>query len=270
MKNLLTRLAGIAFVVAGVAGLVFCVVSIVALASAEKRVEKALVTQIDLLDRTVTTTGEGLDVADRTLAQAVSAVQALEGTAAGLGEAMQGAMPTLDAAALVLGDQLPATIRATQQTLSSVATSAKAVDDIMAALATVPLLRLDIYSPEVPLYRGVEQVAASLDGIPESMVQAGSGLTAAGDSLELIQREIDTMSTGVGAIAASLGETQAVLREYQDMIVELQRMVDTVREGLPTWLRWARLGITLVLVWLGIAQLAIITQGWELIGRSRQ
>jgi uncharacterized YccA/Bax inhibitor family protein len=81
---------------------------------------------------------------------------------------------------------------------------------------------------------------------------------------------MNSMSTGVGAIAASLGEAQAVLREYQDMVGELQRMVNTVREGLPTWLRWVRLGLSLTLVWLGIAQLAIITQGWELIGRSRK
>lgn len=270
MKNVLTRLAGIALVVAGIAGLVFCVVAIVALARAEKRVETALMSQVDLLDRALTATAEGLVVADTTLTQAAGATQALEGTVAGLGRAMQGATPTLDAVAELLGDQLPATIQSTQRTLSSVATSARAVDDVLAALATVPLLRLDAYSPDVPLYRGVEDVVASLDGIPQSLRQAQSGLAAAGASLESVQGEIGAMGGTVGAIATSLSEAQTVLRQYQGIVADLQDMVTRVRNGLPTWLRWTRLAISLVLVWLGIAQVAIITQGWELIGRSRK
>jgi hypothetical protein len=31
-----------------------------------------------------------------------------------------------------------------------------------------------------------------------------------------------------------------------------------------------RLGLSLVLIWLGIAQIALITQGWELLAHSRK
>jgi hypothetical protein len=31
-----------------------------------------------------------------------------------------------------------------------------------------------------------------------------------------------------------------------------------------------RLALSLALVWLGLAQIGLLTQGWELIGRSRR
>jgi hypothetical protein len=39
---------------------------------------------------------------------------------------------------------------------------------------------------------------------------------------------------------------------------------------LPGWLSVIRLGISLMLIWLGIAQIGLLTQGWELIQRSRK
>jgi hypothetical protein len=44
--------------------------------------------------------------------------------------------------------------------------------------------------------------------------------------------------------------------------------VTNARDNLPEWLRWARFGLSLVLIWLGIAQLGLLTQGWELVRRS--
>lgn len=49
----------------------------------------------------------------------------------------------------------------------------------------------------------------------------------------------------------------------------MQGIVAMLQEGLPRWLAWMRLGFSLVLIWLGIAQIGLLTQGWELMGRGR-
>ena len=67
-----------------------------------------------------------------------------------------------------------------------------------------------------------------------------------------------------------LGDAQGILTQYEGVIGDLEGVILAVRNGLPTWVRWLRLGLSLALVWLGISQIALITQGWEIIGRSRK
>jgi hypothetical protein len=77
------------------------------------------------------------------------------------------------------------------------------------------------------------------------------------------------MASQIGEIASGVDDAQAVLSQYQDIVTDLQGQVVKVREGLPTWLRWIRIGLSLTLLWLGIAQIGLISQGWELIVHSR-
>ena len=137
-------------------------------------------------------------------------------------------------------------------------------------VTTIPLLGLDRYDPEVPLSEGVMEVASSLDGIPRSLSKAQEGLVSASDSLETMQTEIDGLSGEVGQIGMTLEGSRAVIQEYQAVVAEMQGMVSMVQQGLPQWLNWARWGLWLLLIWLGIAQFGLITQGWELVARSRR
>ena len=78
------------------------------------------------------------------------------------------------------------------------------------------------------------------------------------------------MAAGISEITTSLENSRDIVAQYQDVVADLQSLVTTVRQGLPDWLRWLRLGLSLVLIWLGIAQIGLFAQGWELIGRSRK
>jgi hypothetical protein len=269
MGRILVRLAGIALIVAGVAGLVFSVGGIVVVGRVERQIQTAAMEQLDLIDRMLSTTAEGLALAETSLAQAVDTVGSLETTMAGVGQAVEDSVPMVNSVAELLGEQLPATIAATQDTLRSVAQSAQLVDDLLAVLTSIPFLGLERYNPEVPLYQGLADVADSLNDVPQSLVNAQGGMITAGSNLEELKGELDVMAAGVGGIATSLEGTGEVLAAYQDVVVDLQGLVDTVRRGLPQWLRWLRLAVSLALAWLGVAQIALLTQGWELVGRSR-
>lgn len=270
MKRILTRIAGIALVSAGIAGLVFAIVGLVVLARVEQNVESTVMEQVRLLDRALAATAEGLVLAEDSLAQAGEAIGALESTLVGAGQTIGDAVPMVDSLAELLGEQLPATVETTQQTLRSVATSANLVDDALAVVTSIPFLGLERYNPEVPLHLGLEEVASSLDEIPASLGMGQEGLTSASGNLEGLQAELTTMAGSIRQTAMSLEGAQSVLTQYQEVVADLQTLVASVREGLPGWLRWLRLGLSLALVWLGVAQIGLITQGWELIGRSRR
>ena len=270
MKRTLTGIVGVVLIIAGLAGLVFAGLGLVAVARAEQQVETMLMEQVDLMDRALAATADGLVVADATLTQAVAAMSGLEALTDGLELAIDGTAPTLDAVAEMLGDQLPATIRITQDTLETIAETTQMVDTFLGIVTSIPLLGLDRYNPEVPLSSGVLEVASSLDGIPRSLSQAQAGLISASDNLESMQTGVAGMASEVGQIVASLEASKMVIQEYRTVVADMQGLVVTVRQGLPDWLRWGRWGLSLILIWLGIAQLGLITQGWELLARSRR
>jgi ABC-type transporter Mla subunit MlaD len=270
MRRTLSRAAGYALMVAGAGGLIFSIVGLVVLGEVQRSIETSVVENVELVGDALAATSEGLALAESSLAQATSTIEALAGTAAGTSEAMGGTVSTLDAVAEFLGEQLPATVRTTQATLMSAATSAKLVDDALAFITNIPFLGTSQYNPEVPLHQGLEEIAASLNGLPDSLGTVHDGLVAATGDLQGVGDDLQLMAGEIEEIATSVESSQSVLVQYRDVVAGLQDLVASVQEGLPNWLLWLRLGLSLVLIWLGIAQIGLLTQGWDLIGRGRE
>jgi hypothetical protein len=270
MKRILTRIIGILLVISGILGLVFAVVALFGLVQVQRQMETAIQQQMEMIDRTLVATADGLKVAETSVAQANDTVASLQSVVSGVGKAMGDTVPMVDGVSQLLGNQLPATIESTQSTLSGVAKSAKVIDNVLQVLTAIPFLSIERYNPDVPLSQGVQDVSDSLTDIPTSLKQSAQGLAAAGDSLQAAQGEVNRMADSVGQITTSLDTARGVVVQYQGVVGDLQKMITAVRQGLPRWLTYLRWGISLILLWLGIVQFALITQGWELIGRSRK
>ncbi len=270
MGRLMTRAIGIALIIAGLAGLVFSVGGLFVLLRVEKTVLSAAQEQVSLVDQALSATSDGLDIAEASLAQSVATIKTLEITVHGVGDTVGSSVPAVESIATLVGVQLPATIDTTRETLESVAASAQTIDDLLAVMSATPFLGVDEYSPDVPLSQGFQDIATSLDGIPESLVLAGEQLLATNENLASLEDSLDTMATDIGQIASSVGEAQSVLEQYKDVVSQIRSSVSWVSSVLPSTVHWLRLGLSLLLIWLGIAQFALITQGWELVGRSRR
>jgi len=266
IKRILALSAGIALIIAGIAGLVFSIGGLVVLPRLERQVDAVAAEQLEVLDRALAATLDGLITAETSLEQAVEAVDALEGVMVDVGLAINDTAPILDVAAELLGEQLPATINATQETLTSVATSAQLVDDILGVISVIPFLGTDRYNPDVSLHQGFQDVSDGLDGIPELLLTAGEGLSAGTESLQDVEKGFAAMGQSIGATTTSLESAQTVLNDYQQIVTDLHATLLSVSDSLPGWLRALRWGLTLALIWLGVAQIALITQGWELLG----
>ena len=267
IRRILAFSTGVALIVAGIAGLACSIGGLVVLPRLERQVETAAAEQLDVLDHALNTTLEGLITAETAMVQAAEAVDSLEAIMAGVGLAIDDTAPILDVAAELLGEQLPSTIQATQETLSAVATSARLVDDILGVISVIPFLGTDRYNPDVPLHQGFQDVADGLDGIPEMLLAAGEDLSAGAESLDEIKEGFAAMGQGISETTTSLESAQTVLQDYQTIVGDLEGTLSSVRASLPGWLRTLRWVFTLGLVWFGIAQIGLMTQGWELIGR---
>lgn len=269
MKPIYQRISGIALMIAGVMGILLVIAGIIFTVRVGPRVEASASESLELVDRTLLTTEEGLVLAEDSLAQVVDTVESLEVTMANVGQTIYGTVPLVDSVADLLGERLTETIKATQDTLLSVAKSAKLVDNVLSIVTAIPFIGTDRYQPEDPLHVGIEKVITSLDEIPDSLGAAQEDLTSSSGKLDALQDDFTAMADNIGQIATSLESAQAVLAEYRDNVTDLQEQVSSVRQGLPVGLRWLGIVFTFVLVWLGIAQIGSLIQGWELIQRSR-
>ena len=268
IKRIFAFSAGLALIMAGILGLALSIGGLIVLPRLERQVETVALQQIEVLDRALVATLDGLITAKTSLLQAGEAADTLEGIMAGVGDAMDDTIPVVDIAAELLNEQLPSTIETTQEALTSVAASAQLVDDVLAAISAIPFLGADRYSPEVPLQQGFQDVSDSLDGIPGLLLTAGEGLSAGTESLQDVEQGFAAMGETIGQTTTSLDSAQTVLEDYQQVVGDLQGTLSYVGESLPEWLRVIRWSLTLVLIWLGVAQLGLITQGWELLRRS--
>jgi len=268
-KRILAAVAGVVLIVAGLAGLVFSIVGLVAVARVEPRVEARLTEQITRVDQALLATKDGLITADGLLSTATDLAGSLQETTSYAGKTLQDGVYALEMTSDLVGKQLPATIESVQESLTSISTSAQLIDDILGVLTAVPLLGMDKYSPETPLSQGFSDVARSLDSMPGALGKINQDLSNTQGRLEHVGQTLTATTDQIGQISTGVKDAQSVLAKYQTIVTDLQGLSSSALQKLPGWLRTLRWGLSLVLIWFGIAQIALLAQGLELIGRSR-
>lgn len=269
MKQFLARLIGITLILGAILGLVFSIAGLVVVSRVEYQVTNRTLAGLNLLDRALVATADGLSVADESLREAEDTVASLETTTLGMSQTISDTIPLVDSVANLVGEDLPDSIGAAQTALAAAESSAQVVDDTLALLAALALLGGVEYAPPVPLHTSIAQVSDSLDSLPASFSEMQIGLDTTANNLARIETDIAGIADNIGQTDASLADARSVVAQYQAVVADLQAEVVTIREGLPRWLRLLRWGISLTLVWLGIAQLGLLSQGLEIIRRSQ-
>lgn len=269
MKKFLTRFIGFTLIVGAILGLAFSIAGLMVVSSAEQQVTARALAGLDLLDRALATTADGLSVADGALMEAEETVASLEITTLSVSQTISDTIPLVDSVASLVGKSLPTSIRAAQASLVAAESSAKIADDTLAVLTALALLGGVEYAPPVPLHTSIGQVSDSLDSLPPSFSEMESGLKTTSINLARIETDVAGLSGNIGQIDASVADARSVVGQYQGVVADLQAELVSIRAALPRWLLLLKWGISLILVWLGIAQVGLLSQGAEMVRRAR-
>ena len=269
MSQFLNRIAGIALIIAGLAGLVFSVAGLVIVSRVEKDVLAAVTDTLNITDRALTATADGLVVANGSLSDARVTLNTVVTATGGFAKALTDTLPAMDSVTNLIGGELPTMLETTRDTLRNVAQNVKVLDKVIGGITSIPLLGLDSLKPSSELGPGFEQVADNLKDIPDQLRNVSKDVKHASTNLQSMSRVIDVVSVNISNIGGSLKNAQGVVVQYQGVLKDLQGQLKLIRAGLPTWLTYARWGLWALLIWLGIAQLGLLTQGWELMHRPQ-
>ena len=75
--------------------------------------------------------------------------------------------------------------------------------------------------------------------------------------------QINIIARNIAELNDSFYEIQLVFDQYQDVISEAQSKLNNFRENLQTGITVTAWIFTIIFIWLGIAQLGLLTQGLE-------
>jgi methyl-accepting chemotaxis protein len=266
--KILRKILGVIVMIAGIIGLIFSLVGIFFVWNTKPAIETAMANGLTVINGSLNTSIEVIGVTKDALSATVSSVYALRDTVAAASQSVEETKPFIEGITNLLSTELPDTIAATQSSLESAQSSAKVLDSVLTSMDGV--IRLitfsdkSLYNPDTPLYESLGEVASSLNNLPQSFVQMGDSLGATQDNVDTIKTSLDTMAVSIESIAGSLDRYVAMTEQSKSSIANVQTWLKQIQNNLSNILIVAASVITVFLVWLAIAQIVILTQGWEL------
>lgn len=267
MKSLFNRIVGILLILAALSGLVFSIGGIYMLQQVKPGLTSGLSDGIKLIGINLKTTGQGLEVTQKALKSSVDSISALQTTVESTAKTLGTTQPVFDSIIGIMDKDLPDAILATQQSLNTAQESAVSIDSVLTTLSSIPLIGIP-YNPEVPLPQALGEVAQALDGLPEEFAKMKTDLEATTNELEVMQADLEMVAATVGGIQESVTQYDQVLADYQDSLEMASQQLDALTTTLPRTVDVVVLALTVFLVWMAIANLGLLTQGWELMHRG--
>jgi hypothetical protein len=275
--NVIRRILGLLVMTAGILGVVLSLAGLVIVWVAKPTVTVYANTTIDTLNKSVITSQSLMETTGQALGATIDSVDALSTMLSTTATTVEDTQPVLDEIDTIMAVTLPSTLEATTDSLHTAQEAAQVMESTIQSLEAFRFLLSDMpmlgdlvgqtgepYNPEKPLADSLGEMAANLEGLPDTFVEMSVNLSDTDDNLRSIQENLITMSDSVGLISSSLGEYQGKIIQSQSSLDDLTSILTNLQSNLPTILNWVAIVLTLFFVWLLAAQVVILSQGWEL------
>jgi methyl-accepting chemotaxis protein len=222
---------------------------------------------LELVGDTLETTAQGLEIAQSSLNSASASAEGLVSTLEGLSKTLSDTAPMIVSIEDLFRDELPSTIRATQDSLTTAQASAKIIDNVLKVVSAIPFVTLQ-YNPEVPLHVALGDISDNIDELPGKFSDLEDGLKKTRQNLIATRVDLNQIAADAGDISGDLQAAEDVVRDYRSTIREVQSGLRTIINQIPTWLNYLAWFITFIIIWLTITQLSLFLQGWDMLHRE--
>lgn len=111
------------------------------------------------------------------------------------------------------------------------------------------------------------EISSLANGIVGIVNLVGGGIEAPDTQNTDLAADVETMTDNLNQVTASLVEAQEVVDNYQLAVDTATIQLETIQQNGPTWITIMAAVMTVMLVWLAIAQVGLLLQGAELVRR---
>jgi len=268
MKKIIYAVTGFSFSLAAALGIIVSILGIVFVwrmvpGTTEHLVETAIFAQ-----RALDSTEDLLVVADNTLVEAEDNIALIADATQDVAQTLDQTSEIASTVATAVGEEFTGVVENTQTALGALESSAKLVDDTLSVISSLPFLGAK-YSNKTPLYSSVVEINESLDEVPKTLNTLQDNLDSTAQAFTVLNDSVGVLADNVSEIEASLKDAGEVVKDYQVLVDEAQDKTANAVEKLPRWVRWAAIGLTVLMVWLIVIQAGLLMFGTEMAGLKK-
>ena len=239
-------------------------------------------------DQTLQLTSQSLDTVSETLLLAKSSIadvntvmETAETTADDLAQTVNETRPLLTQISAVTSEQVPDSLETIQAAFPSLEQVAGVIDSTLVTLngfrIDEQILGLNIqydlgidYEPEIPFDQSVRELGQGLEGLPESLRALQIYINVTNGNLQTVSQDIRNLADDLNVVNGRINELDPILDEYLVLITDSNDRTRELRGQINDDIQNMKNGVTLVLVWLAISQIAPLYLGWELVTNRRE
>jgi len=111
------------------------------------------------------------------------------------------------------------------------------------------------------------EISSLANGIVGLVNLVGGEVDAPKDQNSDLSVEIETMTDNLNQVTTSLSDAQEVVDAYQLAADNARTQLEKIQQNGPAWITIMTVVLTMILVWLAVAQIGLLLQGVELIRR---
>ena len=241
---------------------------------------RSLDTSLDLASQSLYTARETLLLAKTILVQVNDGLDTIESTAMDISQTISQTQPLLGEIGQIVSHDVPDGVEAFQATVPDMAQAAGLVDETLTTLNNLRFeqrvlgfpIRFELnlnYAPEVSFEESVNRIGHSLEDIPPRLRGLEGSIDTTKGSLETISQDFAATSSDLDDINSSIADVEPLLDEYVRIVSEVDDLIEQTRAGITRKLNMAKLVVTVVMVWVGLSQIAPLHRGWELVTGRR-
>ena len=177
-------------------------------------VESAFTEQLDLTEASFDATNETVTATRRAIGELTSALDGAATTALIVGGALEATTGLLDEVAVLLGEDVPATVDSFRATIPGLISTAEAID---VTLRAIDVFTVGDYDPEVPLDEAIADLDASIADLPDDLRAQAVLLQAANDTIVGVHGSMEQTAEDVVEVRAALTRAGRVLDEQAEV-----------------------------------------------------
>lgn len=266
--NFPKKVFGSILIVLSALGLLVSLFALVTVWRLRQPVVDQILESLDTAEKIVNTSASGLDVIDASLDNVRNSLTALEESTMSMARSVDDTSKVISAFSDLFKGDLKDTLENTKISVIAAQSSALIIDNLLYGLSKIPILGI-VYDPPKPLNSALKEIGDTLKDMPDSMEDISGTLTDSNDQLKFLKDGIDEIAGSFAGFQQDLNAAQAVVNDYQNNLREIKASIDNTQENINRWSIWWAIGLSLLILLIGVSQVAAILQGVEMINYPR-
>lgn len=298
--GILRRILGIIIILIALSAVAVAVAGVVVGRQIITQVGAGVEEQLVFVDETLVAVVDSIVLAKSSAIDIAAGVDTASDSARNVAVLIDDTQPLLDDVSTAVSEEVPDSLEAVQATVPNLITVAEGIDSTLSALSdfqfsyTIPGLDFGAlgisvfgldqisvedqeigfdlgieYDPDQSFAGSVEEIGASLEGMPTLLRDLSTGLDDANQNLGVIATDVRQIADDIDTINTNLLEVPDLLDRYIVQVEQVRTELQALDDTLPAGLDAARLGLTVILTWFGLTQLAPLYVGGSLLFGDR-